>query len=217
MIWSSDGGGVAVSIFGRHLSGVAHLEHRHRDHEDDQQHQHHVDQRRDVDLAPDAPRIAHVHCHGLSSFGSATPPARRRRRLLLLGDQTDAAEAGLVDELHQAAHVLVLQAPVGLDHHVLVRGRGVDLGQRGLQVLLRHPVLVDEDRAVRLIAIVSCFGVLGHLRRGWPSPAESTSTPFCSIGVTTMKMISSTRQTSTRGVTLMSLRTSRTSVELVVL
>src|ERR1700674_2652524 len=26
--------------------------------------------------------------------------------------------------------------------------------------------------------------------------------PFCSIGVTTMKMISSTRQTSTRGVTL---------------
>src|SRR6185295_17650370 len=31
--------------------------------------------------------------------------------------------------------------------------------------------------------------------------------PFCSRGVTTMKMISSTRQTSTRGVTLMSPRT----------
>src|SRR5437773_7697124 len=29
-------------------------------------------------------------------------------------------------------------------------------------------------------------------------------TPFCSMGVTTMKMISSTRQTSTSGVTLMS-------------
>src|SRR5881397_3433671 len=44
-----------------------------------------------------------------------------------------------------------------------------------------------------------------------------TSTPFCSRGVTTMKMINSTRQTSTRGVTLMSLRTSRTSVGLLCL
>src|SRR6185436_6368848 len=37
---------------------------------------------------------------------------------------------------------------------------------------------------------------------------RSTSTPGCSIGVTTMKMMSSTRQTSTRGVTLMSPLTS---------
>src|SRR5687767_13591315 len=33
---------------------------------------------------------------------------------------------------------------------------------------------------------------------------SSTSTPDCSIGVTTMKMMRRTRQTSTRGVTLMS-------------
>src|ERR1700689_822732 len=32
--------------------------------------------------------------------------------------------------------------------------------------------------------------------------------PFCNIGVTTMKMISSTKQTSTSGVTLIWLRTS---------
>src|SRR4051794_12678765 len=65
---------------------------------------------------------------------------------LLLGHHAHMAEAGLVDHLHQRAHVLVLQAPVGLDHHVLVRRRVVDLGQRGLQALLGHPVLVDENR-----------------------------------------------------------------------
>src|SRR3954470_10453508 len=37
--------------------------------------------------------------------------------------------------------------------------------------------------------------------------ARSTSCPFCSIGVMTMKMISSTSITSTMGVTLMSLFT----------
>src|SRR5215213_5141309 len=36
---------------------------------------------------------------------------------------------------------------------------------------------------------------------------RSTRTPACRIGVTTMKMMSSTRQTSTSGVTLISLRT----------
>src|SRR4029077_6625100 len=46
---------------------------------------------------------------------------------------------------------------------------------------------------------------------------SETSTPFCNIGVTTMKMINSTSQTSTRGVTLMSLRTPRTSVGLLCL
>src|SRR4051812_20952298 len=69
-----------------------------------------------------------------------TPPGRRPSgagaRRLLLGHHTHMAEAGLVDHLHQRAHVLVLQTPVGLDHHVLVRGRIVHLGERRLQALL---------------------------------------------------------------------------------
>src|SRR5262245_65359034 len=60
-----------------------------------------------------------------------------------------------------------------------------------------------------LMATASCFwfsGILvGSLVSGF-----ITSTPDCSMGVTTMKMISSTRHTSTRGVTLMSLLTPAT-------
>src|SRR5215203_4921769 len=53
----------------------------------------------------------------------------------------------------------------------------------------------------------SCFSLSG-IFSGSDVSGRATSTPFWSMGVTTMKMISSTRQTSTRGVTLMSLRTS---------
>ena len=54
--------------------------------------------------------------------------------------------------------------------------------------------------------IVSCFWFSG-IFSGWLVSGSATSIPFCSIGVTTMKMMSSTRQTSTSGVTLISLRT----------
>src|SRR6187401_2059784 len=52
----------------------------------------------------------------------------------------------------------------------------------------------------------SCLPPSG-MRSGSVVSGRVTSTPCCSIGVTTMKMISRTRQTSTRGVTLISLRT----------
>src|SRR5262245_11042434 len=57
--------------------------------------------------------------------------------------------------------------------------------------------------------MVSCFCPSG-IFSGWLVCGSWTSTPFWSIGVTTMKMISITRQTSTRGVTLMSLFTPAT-------
>src|SRR3954466_9339395 len=66
------------------------------------------------------------------------------------------------------------------------------------------------------MATLSCFCPSGILS-GCEVSGRVTATPFCNIGVTTMKMISSTRQTSTRGVTLMSLRTSLTSVGLLCL
>src|SRR5215213_4445426 len=51
--------------------------------------------------------------------------------------------------------------------------------------------------------IWSCFSVSGVFS-GSSGTGRLIGTPFCSMGVTTMKMISSTRQTSTSGVTLMS-------------
>src|SRR5688572_32908049 len=51
--------------------------------------------------------------------------------------------------------------------------------------------------------MMSCFSVSGVFS-GSSVTGRFTGTPFCSMGVTTMKMISSTRQTSTSGVTLMS-------------
>src|SRR6185295_7192009 len=57
-----------------------------------------------------------------------------------------------------------------------------------------------------LIATRICFEFSGIFSGDFVS-GSITSTPFWSIGVTTMKMIRSTRQTSTRGVTLMSPRT----------
>src|SRR5581483_3468343 len=53
------------------------------------------------------------------------------------------------------------------------------------------------------MAMASCFGPSG-IFSGLAVSGSCTGTPFTIIGVTTMKMISSTRQTSTRGVTLMS-------------
>src|SRR5215212_1729813 len=51
--------------------------------------------------------------------------------------------------------------------------------------------------------MISCFSVSGVFS-GSSVTGRLTGTPFCSMGVTTMKMIRSTRQTSTSGVTLMS-------------
>src|SRR5262245_54118243 len=60
-----------------------------------------------------------------------------------------------------------------------------------------------------LMASVSCFGFSGILS-GLGVSGSATSTPVCNNGVTTMKMMSSTKQTSTKGVTLMSLFTALT-------
>src|SRR5579864_6825778 len=57
--------------------------------------------------------------------------------------------------------------------------------------------------------MVSCL-LFSGIFSGTLVSGSATSMPFCSIGVTTMKMISSTRQTSTRGVTLIWLLTSWT-------
>src|SRR3984893_13274924 len=64
-----------------------------------------------------------------------------------------------------------------------------------------------------LIEMVSCLLFSGIFSGTFVS-GRATSTPFCSSGVTTMKMTSSTRQTSTRGVTLIWLFTSMTRLGL---
>src|ERR1051326_3910897 len=53
------------------------------------------------------------------------------------------------------------------------------------------------------MATLSCLLPSG-IFSGFVVSGRATSTPVCRSGVTTMKMISSTRHTSTRGVTLMS-------------
>src|SRR5215203_3397600 len=63
---------------------------------------------------------------------------------------------------------------------------------------------------------VSCFWFSGILS-GFEVSGSVTSTPFCNMGVTTMKMINSTKQTSTRGVMLMSPRTALTRLGLLCL
>src|ERR1700730_16939040 len=64
-----------------------------------------------------------------------------------------------------------------------------------------------------LMEMVSCL-LFSGIFSGTLVSGRATSMPFCSSGVTTMKMISSTRQTSTRGVTLIWLLTSRTRLGL---
>src|SRR5258708_5195981 len=62
------------------------------------------------------------------------------------------------------------------------------------------PTKTEPSRLTEMMRSVS---LPGFFTACCPS-GRRTSTPCCSMGVTTMKMISSTRQTSTRGVTLMS-------------
>src|SRR6185295_3900347 len=62
-----------------------------------------------------------------------------------------------------------------------------------------------------LRATFSCFSFSG-IFAGEAVSGSWTSTPFWSSGVTTMKMINSTRQTSTNGVTLMSPRTPTSAI-----
>ena len=214
MIWSSRRRRRRGLDLRRHLHGVAHLEQRHGDHEDDQQHQHHVDQRRDVDVAPDSSRIAHVHCHGLDSSGR--PRLSGAARLLLLGDEADAAEAGLVDQSASprapALYFSRLSALMTTSLSGFVAWTSASVAFRfsfGTQFCPTKTLPSD------LTAIVSCFCVLGHLRPGSAvSGSVDVHAPAGASGVTTMKMISSTRHTSTRGVTLMSPRTSLTRLGL---
>ena len=62
----------------------------------------------------------------------------------------DAGETRLVDQLHDLAHPLVLQAAVGLEHHRLVGVLVVDGLELRRHLRVRHPVLADEDAAVLL-------------------------------------------------------------------
>src|SRR5687768_7700551 len=82
------------------------------------------------------------------------PPLARRSGALqpfaLGGDQGRALEARLVDHLQGAADILVLEPPVGLDHHVLARRRVVDVGELSGELVLGHPVLADEQVPVGL-------------------------------------------------------------------
>src|SRR5262245_40074835 len=57
----------------RHLHVQSHLQDRRGHHEDDEQHQHHVDQRRDVDLAPNSARSASAEAHYVFPFAISVP------------------------------------------------------------------------------------------------------------------------------------------------
>src|SRR5438105_49894 len=79
--------------------------------------------------------------------------------------------------------------------------RYFDRSRSGIQSCPTNTVPSCLTEMIRSPSLPGFFSACG------PS-GSSTSTPCCNIGVTTMKMMSSTRQTSTRGVTLMSPLTS---------
>src|SRR5579872_7289077 len=97
-------------------------------------------------LAPPRTSIAIGHC----SFPAPAILGAAHPRLDLLDHQADPAEAGLVDQPHHVAHLLVLQPAVALQHDLLVRCLVVNALQRPRHLGVGHPVLADEDAAVLL-------------------------------------------------------------------
>src|SRR5437016_1878795 len=101
--------------------------HRLRDHEDDQQHQQHVDQRRDIDVRAESlatPRGPHRH-------GSA-PFLLLSERLLLLGDRGHHARASLACDLDRLLHAAEFDVLIGFEKQDFVLGAvGVDVLQPG--------------------------------------------------------------------------------------
>src|SRR6185295_18336733 len=84
---------------------------------------------------------------------AVTPCGRRSSgaaRLVPYSDDADAAETGLVDHSHQAAHLLVLEPTVGLDDHFLVRRGVVGVLELRFEMVVGNPVLSHEDAAIGL-------------------------------------------------------------------
>ena len=66
-VWSCVSGFSALLVAMRQRDVDALLEQRRDDHHDDEQHQHDVDERRDVDVGLDAAAAAQLHCHSDNS------------------------------------------------------------------------------------------------------------------------------------------------------
>src|ERR1700730_18033616 len=98
---------------------------------------------------PPAPPLVSIAMTGLRSLKGRGLGAARRLALHLVHHQPHPAEAGLVEHLHDLAHPLVLEPPVALDHHRLVGALVRDVLERRRQAVVRYPVLVDVDVAVR--------------------------------------------------------------------
>src|SRR5262249_28824736 len=129
-----------------------------------------------------------------------------------LGGEAGLAEAGFVHRAEDGAHLAVAGSPIGVEDQAAVGG-GVGRGAQGRhQALVRQPHPVEAEGAVGWGGGRSFRGWAVFARRaGWSVTGSATAGSCASIGVTTMKMIRSTRQTSTRGVTLISLRTAATA------
>jgi len=119
--------------------------------------------------------------------------------------------ASTVEPMIETFQMAVIAAVVGcglalpisfVASRVTAPGRATLFGVRGVLSVVR--AIPDILYALVFVAavglLVAYWGdrLLVRLVSG-----NATSTPVCSMGVTTMKMISSTRQTSTSGVTLM--------------
>ena len=128
----------------RDVDVVALHEQGNDDHEDDQQHEHHVDERRDVDLGlQTGAGIVCVELHDVISFCAGA-----------LGDQSHAAEAGLLDRGHGLPDLAEVELCVAPDHdlgvllgaHRSAEGFAEMLGCDRLIVDPQPAGLVDGDQ-----------------------------------------------------------------------
>src|SRR5690606_30405905 len=141
------------------------------DHEDDQQHQHHVDQRRDVDFrhrraATASAAYAHAHVAillaGASGRGAGGRPVASTFRR---GDEPDAHDTGVLDQLQGFPDGLVAQIGVGAYLHFRLGRLPRRPLQFGLELAAGADLAVPPDGAVTLDRQIDDGGTYRLLNR----------------------------------------------------
>src|SRR6266478_4634081 len=169
------------------------LHQRREDHEDDQEHQHHVDQRRDVDVRARALAGADGHCHGYgapfsSSAASETP--------LSFALEAQSSTGRTLPYSTSVSALIITRLPASAAPLMAAMTSSCFAGVLSCSMYTLPSLVTLMNAGSAPWPVTACFAL-----------GSSTLFPRWSMGVTTMKMMRSTRTTSTSGVMLMSERT----------
>ena len=174
---------------------VALHEQRHDDHEDDQQHEHHVDERRDVDLGlQTGVGTACVELHDVTLPRLA--PAR-----LAISPTPRKPASSIATMACRTSRKWSFASP-----RITTLGSGLGARRRAeaLAEMLGCDLPIVDPQPASLVDARPGSGLSRRpARSASPSSAGRPPVPFRICGAITMKMISSTSTTSTSGVTLM--------------